>query len=361
MMQFALHPNIYATGHHRGLRALLEEIWIRSLRPGEGAIYILTGFANYNGGARFYRTFREHTERGGTIVAVVGGSTTQRTTSRQVAQALLDCGATLYVTNRRSLMHAKCYGSSTPAGQNLIVSSGNFTGPGMSRNVEAALHAGPEATQSMGFSWEPLIEGILHQNWQIHQPLAIEETHPVWTLLYDETPGDILIDQTDLATMVLTLGRSDTARILASPGTNASLGSQYFWLSKDCFDFFPPLTIRNERGYKGTLSSIIALEYVDLGEVDDSCRVTFEAENNQDFRLGTGRLRNSRLARPGDLACVTRLSETQYQLRIVPSTSHLFGELDHHATNYVGHREKRYGFIPNDLFHQMTGFDLPTN
>ena len=104
MIEFGLHPNVYATGRHRGLRSMLEEIWIRSHKPGEGTLYILAGFANYNGGARFYRAFKEHTEKGGEIVAILGGSTSQRTSSRQVVEALLDCGADVNITNRKSLM-----------------------------------------------------------------------------------------------------------------------------------------------------------------------------------------------------------------------------------------------------------------
>jgi len=58
MIEFGLHPNIYATGNHKGLRSMLEDVWIRSHKPGNGTLYILAGFANYNGGARFYKTFR---------------------------------------------------------------------------------------------------------------------------------------------------------------------------------------------------------------------------------------------------------------------------------------------------------------
>jgi len=358
MIEFALHPNVYATGKHRGLRSLLEEIWIRSHSAGDGSFFVLSGFANYNGGARFYKTFKEHTERGGRIFAVLGGSTAQRTTSRQVAQALLDCGATLFITNRKSLMHAKCYGASTRPGDSLVVTSGNFTGPGMAQNVEAALFLGPEITGNIGFSWQSLLDNLLRQNWLIHQPDVIDQAQPVWSLLYDETPGVAPIDPTDLATIVLLLGHADTARIMARPHTNASLGTQYFWLSKDCFDFFPPLTIRNQRGYKGTLSCLVTLNYVDLGEVDTNCRVTYEAENNLDFRVGTGLLRNTRVARPGDLACISRVSDDRYELRLVPSRSPHFQVLEPFATAFIGHKGKRFGFLGNDQFETLTGYQL---
>lgn len=358
MIEFALHPNIYATGKHRGLRSMLEEVWIRSHKPGNGTMYILAGFANYNGGARFYRTFKEHTEKGGKIVAFLGGSTSQRTSSRQVVEALLDCGAEVNVTNRKSLMHAKCYGLKTDEGEQLIVSSGNFTGPGMAQNVEAAVLLDIETTNQMGFSWNELTSGMLRQNWVTHRPEVLTPKQPVWDLLYDETPGAITIDQSEKSTMIVKLSHADTARIMARPGSNAAKGTQYFWLSKDCFDFFPPLTIRNNRGYKGTLSTLITLHYVDIGRTDNECRVTFEAENNLDFRLGTGMLRNKRLAKKDDLACISRISESEYELRIIQKGSKHYDSLLAYAINFIGHQGKQYGFIENQQFEDVANLRL---
>jgi hypothetical protein len=263
---------------------MLEEVWVSSHELGDGTFYILAGFANYNGGARFYRTFKQHTENGGRIVAILGGSSSQNTSSRQVADALLDCGAEVYVTNRKSLMHAKLYGLKTEVGEKLIVTSGNFTGPGMAQNVEAAVLLGDEITNGIGFSWDTLVTNMLHQSWITHRPTTITPNEPVWTLLYDETPGVLTIDQSEKSTLIVKLGHADTARIMAEPGTKAAMGTQYFWLSKDCFDFFPALTLRNQRGYKGTLSAKISLKYMDMGgATDNECRVTFEAENNRRY------------------------------------------------------------------------------
>jgi len=358
MIEFGLHPNIYATGKLRGLRSMLEEVWIRSHKPGNGTLYILAGFANYNGGARFYKTFKEHTEQGGKVVAFLGGSTSQRTTSRQVVEALLDCGAEVNITNRKSLMHAKCYGLKTNKGEKLIVTSGNFTGPGMAQNVEAALLLGTESTAQIGFSWNELVDGMLRQNWITHKPKVLDSKQPVWELLYDETPGVLVIDQSEKSTMIVKLGHADTARIIARPGTSASKGTQYFWLSKDCFDFFPPLTIRNQRGYKGTLSALVTLHYVDIGKTDDECRVTFEAENNLDFRLGTGLLRNKKLAKKDDLACISRVGEAEYELRIVSKESKNYENLLAFAVNFIGHQGKQYGFIENQQFEDITNVRL---
>lgn len=354
MIEFGLHPNIYATGTHKGLRSMLEDIWIRSHKPGNGTFYIISGFANFNGGARFYKTFKEHTENGGRIIAFLGGSSSQRTTSRQVVDALLECGVEVNITNRKSLMHAKCYGIRTDEGEKLVITSGNFTGPGMAQNVEAAMLVGTDATAQMGFSWEELTTGMLQQSWTTHKLLELTPRQPAWGLLYDESPGVLAIDQSEMITMIIKLGHSDTARILAVPGSSASKGTQYFWLSKDCFDFFPPLTIRNQRGYKGTLSALVTLHYIDLDVTDRTCRVTYEAENNQDFRLGTGDLRYKQLAHKGDLACISRIGEDEYELRIIPKESIHYKILLSYAINYIGHQGKQYGFIENQLFEEIT-------
>jgi hypothetical protein len=152
------------------------------------------------------------------------------------------------------------------------------------------------------------------------------------------------------------LGHADTARIVAESGTKAAMGTQYFWLSKDCFDFFPALTLRNQRGYKGTLSALISLKYMDLGgATDNECRVTFEAENNLDFRLGTGYLRNTKLASEGDLACISRIGEAEYELRILRQGSVAYNNALPYATTFIGARGKVYGFVENALFEQLTG------
>jgi hypothetical protein len=359
MIEFGLHPNIYATGKHRGLRSMLEEMWVRSHHPGDGTLYILAGFANYNGGARFYRTFKEHTEKGGKIVAILGGSASQRTSSRQVVEALLDCGAQVHVTNRKSLVHAKCYGAKTKGGEKLVVTSGNFTGPGMAQNVEAALMLDSDVTASIGFSWDDLVSNMLHQSWVTHNPKTVDLKAPVWKLLYDETPGAVTIDRSDMMTMIVKLSHSDTARIMAKPRTKAARGTQYFWLSKDCFDFFPPLTLRNKRGYKGTLSALVSLNYVDLGRTETS-RVTFEAENNFDFRLGTGLLRSTHLADRNDLACISRVGEDEYELRLVKKGSEHYDKLQGYAVSFIGHQGKQYGFIDNQEIEELLNIRVGT-
>ena len=226
------------------------------------------------------------------MVAIFGGNTRQHLTSRQVVQGMLECGADVHVINRKRLMHAKSYGSKTRDGEMLVVTSGNFTGPGMSQNVEMSLLLDRPTTRELGFSWDDMIAGMLSQRWEFYQPKLDDMTAPVWQLLYDEQASTILLDETDEVTLVLRLGHADTVRINAVPGTKESKGTLYFWLSKDCYDFFPALTIPNRRGRKKSYSCKVRMDFVDLRKETD-VRVTFEAENNLDFRLGTGPLRHT--------------------------------------------------------------------
>jgi len=355
MNELTLHPNVYATGHSKGLVNILERVWVREHTPGDGTMFIISGFGNYNGGVRFFETFKEHRDSGGEIVAVFAGSTSSRLTSKQVVKELLECGAQVHVINRKRLLHAKCYGTKTATGESLVVTSGNFTGPGMSQNVEMSVLLGPASTTAMSFSWHAMLDSMLAQNWAFYRPELADLTAPAWQLLYDEQSADVVLDDTDEVTMILRLSHSDTARINAAPGTDAGKGTQYFWLSKDCYDFFPPLTIRNARGHKATYSCLINMNYVDLGRVDDRCRVTFEAENNLDFRLGTSPLRYSRLAKEGDLAAISRVGEISYELRLYRQGTPMHDALRPYTIHMIGHQGKRYGYIPNSEFAATVG------
>jgi len=360
MNEFCFHPNVYKTGQSSSLLRMLERVWVRDHQLGDGGIFIMSGFGNYNGGVRFYSSFTRHTEGGGSIKAFFSGSTATKLTSRQVAEELLRCGAEVYVINRKRLMHAKCYGRQTPLGESLVVTSGNFTGPGMSQNAEAAILLDPEFTRTIGFSWDSLIGRILEQRWNIYELDLLDQGAPGWSLLYDETIADVVVDESELTTMVIILGHADTARIQARPGSPEGLGTQYFWLSKDCYDFFPPLTILNQRGWKKTYSAIVTLHYIDLHSTDTACRVTFEADNNFDFRLGTGSLRYTRLAGRGDLAAITRTNDNTYELRIFRQGTRQFSLLEPYAINFIGHRGKRYGYLSNEDIERILGLRLPT-
>lgn len=354
MNELTLHPHVYATGQSKGLISILERVWVREQSLGDGTFYIISGFANYNGGVRFYPVFRHHIERGGRVVAVFAGSTRQSLTSRQVVREMLDCGAEVHIVNRKRLMHAKSYGSDNSQGQMLVVTSGNFTGPGMSQNVEMALLLDRPTTQGLAFSWEELLSSMLSQRWDLYRPTLVDQTAPVWQLLYDEEASTIVLDETDEVTMVLRLSHADTARIMADPGTEAGKGTQYFWLSKDCYDFFPPLTILNQRGHKQTYSCLVQMRFVDLGR-EEEVRVTFEAENNLDFRLGTGPLRYTKLVRAGDIAAISRVSEHRYELRLYRQATTTYNALAPYAVNFIGHQGKQYGFLSNQDFQAAIG------
>lgn len=360
MNELTLHPNVYATGHSKGLVNILERVWVRELTPGDGTIFIVSGFGNYNGGVRFFETFRQHYAQGGRIVAVFAGSTSARLTSKQIVAEMLGCGAEVHVVNRKRLLHAKCYGACGSGGDSLVVTSGNFTGPGMSQNVEMSVLLDPASTDAMNFSWQALLSSMLSQNWMLYQPTLADLTTPAWQLLYDEQAAGIVLDDTDEVTLLLKLGHADTARINAARGTAAGKGTQYFWLSKDCYDFFPPLTIRNARGQKATYSCIVTMDYVDLNVVDKECRVTFEAENNLDFRLGTGPLRYTGVARAGDLAAVSRVGEREYEMRLFRQGAPDYQSLVGYAINFIGHQGKQYGFMSNADFNDVAGVRVGT-
>ena len=103
---------------------------------------------------RFFDTFRRHIDDGGRVVALFGGSTSQRLSSKQVVRELLNAGVEVHLINRKRLMHAKSYGVQSDDRQTLIVTSGNFTGPGMSQNVELSLLLDSDSTNALGFSWD---------------------------------------------------------------------------------------------------------------------------------------------------------------------------------------------------------------
>lgn len=353
MTGFSIHPQVYNAGQFKGLLSMLEVAWVRNIQLGNGTFFIISGFANYNGGIRFYDVFRKHINSGGKVITYLGGSTSQNLSSKQVVRELLECGAEVRIINRKRLLHAKFYGCATGSQQILIVTSGNFTGPGMSQNIEASIFLDNPFLNSISFSWHDLIDSFNKQNWDIYEPSLQKMSDPSWGLLYDEFEREVLLDESEEASMILILGDADTARIQADKGTKASLGTQYFWLSKSCYDFFPPLTIRNERGYKATYSTLIKLNYVDLGIIDENTRVTFEAENNFDFRLGTGPLRYTRLAKNGDLAVISRIKENYYELRLFNKDNPSFDKLRKYAINFIGHRGKKFGYISNDELFEL--------
>ncbi|WP_232676813.1 phospholipase D-like domain-containing protein [Nocardioides sp. R-C-SC26] len=353
MSQFTLQPDLYKTGSATDLFEVLSDVWPKKPDSAED-YFVVSGFGSFNGGVSFYERFRALTATGRHVTAVFGGSRSTNQTSRQLTDALLDCGVDVHIVNRRYMMHSKLYGAKADDGkQKLVITSGNFTGPGIARNVESTLALTSDLTSKVNFDWDGVMAGLLHSGLDVFTLNSATEDDPRWNLLYDEgsrdsrkpTPED---NQDILESLIVTLGHADTARIQAARGTDEGKGSQYFWLSTDSYSFFPPLTIRNRRGRKATYSCLINVNFVSLSEQSE-VRVTFEAENNRDFRLGTGRLRHTGAASAGDLAVLSRRGEYDYELRIVPAGTSQYFKLSAYATAFIGAQGKRYGYAPNSV------------
>lgn len=361
--QFLLQPNLYRTGDAEDLFGVLDGLWGegRNRDPQDGAYYLVSGFATHNGGVRFFERFRHHVDGGGTVHAVFGGSLSSNMTSRQFVDALMECGVSVHIISRRYMMHSKLYGKrSTTGDERLVVTSGNFSAPGLRRNIESLVSLSGPSTAGLGFDWTSLMDGLLSDTAEVFTASGAADDDPRWALLYDEeTRGRRRAAAEDqdsdvLESLIVTLSHADTVRVSATPGTEAAKGSQYFWLSKDCFDFFPALTIRNTRGTKATYSTMVDVSFLDVGR-EESVRVTFEAENNLDFRLGTGPLRGTRVAKQGDIAVLSRRDERRYELKIVAGGTPAFFALSAHALIRVGAQDKRYGYASNVEVDKILG------
>lgn len=363
-MEFTLQPNIYTTHAHGApnLLALLEKIWVSDLEEqdllGQGSMYILSGFSNFNGGVRFYNHIEKHIKKGGKCQIILGGSTQQNMSSLQIVRKLLDIGCDVGIINRKAIFHAKCYGYKAKDQSSLIVSSGNFTSRGLTQNIEASLHLDSRDIAGLGFDWDEMFQQIRSQKFEFYKATNDQQA-PFWNLLFNEDRGRVGEEGSgdSYNTLLITLSHSDTVRIQAEPGSTQFKGSQYFWLSKDSYDFFPALDIPNQRGYKKTYQTLINIDYRDLG-IKQEERVTFEAENNFDFRLGTSTLKGTKIASRQDLIALTRLGERDYEMRIFPKESLQYHTFIQYAVNFIGHRGKQYGYIDNKTFFHKLNVDI---
>ena len=239
-------------------------------------------------------------------------------------------------------------------GQMIVVTSGNFTGPGMSQNVEMALLLDRPTTKSLAFSWEEMVKSMLAQKWDFYRPDLANTGSPAWQLLYDEEAADIKLDDTDEVTMILKLSHADTVRIMADLGTDAGRGSQYFWLKQRIFRFSSPSYHPKSSRLQNDLFLPVDVDFIDVGKVQQ-VRATFEAENNLDFRLGTGPLRHTKLAAKDDISAITRVGEDKYELRLYRAGAALYETLAPYAVTFIGHQGKKYGFLPNTEFYGAIG------
>ena len=69
-------------------------------------------------------------------------------------------------------------------------------------------------------------------------------------------------------------------------------------------------------------------------------------------------LKNRKIAKKDDLACISRVGEAEYELRIVPKDSINYSNLLAHAISFIGHQGKQYGFIENQEFEDVTNAHL---
>ena len=69
--------------------------------------------------------------------------------------------------------------------------------------------------------------------------------------------------------------------------------------------------------------------------------------------MGTGAFRYTKKAKEHDLALITRLSEYDYEMRIVPTESEIYPRLLAYATSYIGNCGKRFGYIENSDLYEI--------
>ena len=359
---FTLHPDVYSTDAKNkltNLPDLLDDMWNGEEVKDKDTLIFISGFSNYNGGVRFYDLFEQHIKKGGTVLAYLSASESQRLSSQQVVQELVKRGVNVTLINRKRLVHSKLYGffsTDNDENQGLVISSGNFTGPGMNLNVEASLLLDSSTLTNMNFSWKNVKSQIDKQNWQFYQIKgSYDANKPYNKLLYNELRHSTKnrSSESESEYLITTLSRNDTSRIVG----RVKNGTQYIWLSKNTLGYFPPLLIRNKRGYKKTYSSEFQLSYPQLKISDIKGRVTFEAENNMDFRfLTTHSVYGTKIAYPDDLAVIKRISSKQYEVFFISSKkTKEYTQLNSYATRYVGHRGKRYGFINKKTYEAIVG------
>lgn len=344
MLEFAFHPQVYSTSSNTSLLKMLEAMWISEHKEGNGNLYIISGYSNFNGGVRFYPTFTSHIKKGGKVFAFLSGSTTKKLSSTQVVEELLHCGVKVFVVNKKNLMHAKCYGVTDSNGQQLIVTSGNFTGTGMSLNGEASIRMDHTSLSEMNFSWNDLITNLTKQNWEMYEMNVNDcktKSNPGWKLLYNEVRVAEDFDDSKKISMLLLLSASDTIRIQAVPGTIAGYQTRNLGLSNDTFHFFPPLLGKLNHTFSPNYSCNIQMNYINLGLKKD-CRVHFDPTDNPSFRISIEPLQFTKIAQENDLALISRTNNTHYELRIFQKGSTYYKSLFPYLEN------KKYTYLDNN-------------
>ena len=209
-------------------------------------------------------------------------------TSRQIVEELLRCGAEVHLVNRKKILHAKCYGAETSNGDSLIVSSGNFTGPGMSQNIEGSIFLDPPATRAMSFRWRDALAAVLMQRMALPPP----DAHLIALLLLGNCSMTRSLAKSEWTKVRTSLSCWSSATQIPCafkprPAPSKHKARNTSGSAKTATTFLPPLTIPNVRGAKRTYFVHHQVGNTWTSWITDTCRVTFEAENSLDFRLGT--------------------------------------------------------------------------
>lgn len=350
-IEFLLQPEVYATNTSYGeLGEVLDELW--KLAPQDSTLYAASGFVEQGGVLPFVRTLRGHIEHGGKVKCFFGGSPSQSMASRQAVVELLGLGADVRLLNRKKIFHSKMYGVGGDVKASLVVSSGNFTGPGIALNVESSIVLRGTAFAQSGFSWDEWERALSKFAWHIPRLSTVNDsTDPAWKLTFDETHGRADAGEDAPGpeeVLAVTLSPIDVARVQSS----TYKGTAYLWLSRYMTGYFPTMSVRTKPSAKTTFSADLELEFVDLGTTK-TVRVTFEAYNNLDFRLGVGPLRGTGLAKAGDIALLRRVDDTHYRLKLLHQKSRLARRLDPYLIHHIGHKGKRYGMIPHRMVRKV--------
>lgn len=353
MIELLVQPGVYSTGANRDtVQSFLAEMWAKAPQPSHA--YVVSGFVNVNGVLPFVKDLAAVVAGGGSVNCYFGGSASQRMTSKQAVVELVGLGATVNVLSRKKIMHAKMYGIASASKTAAVITSGNFTGNGISLNIEASAYIDGEDLEGTGFSWPKACTALEEEatwNKLVHADLE-NPTNPGWKLLFDEESGapegiDTWAEGDEI--LAMTLSPTDVARITGAQ----PLGTQYFWLSRFVSGFFPPLTELPEKpDAKRTFKTSIQVEFVDVGETAD-CTVTFEAYNNLDFRLLTSPLKGTGLADAGDMMILRRRKEREYVLKVLGDGTPEHATLLPYLIHPIGIKDKRYGWVPLKVAKDM--------
>lgn len=351
-LDFVLQPDVYRTTQdYSNLGEILSGIWGKA--PEESVLYAAAGFVDLGGVLPFVNAFKKHIEDGGGVRCFFAGSPSSALASRQAVHELLSIEASVRLLSRRKMFHSKLYGVSANSADRLVVSSANLTGNGLAMNVESTLIVGSELLSRCGFSWTEW-ERKVEEGFEWHEPSLAssrDASDPAWKLTYDEKRGAPQAEPPSPSTdeaLVTTLSAIDVARV--KDPTYA--GTPYFWLSRYVMDYFPPLVVRTRPGAKKTFTADVEVDFLNIGQTK-KVTVTFEAYNNKDFRLLVSPLKGTKVAKEGDIAILYRVGADQYKLKVLDARSRDAGRLRPYMITFVGHKGKRYGFVPIGMVKRL--------